>query len=357
MKPFIIPFFLTHQGCPHRCVYCDQRIAGGHREDALSPEAVRRGIEAGLASRRLKPGSLVEAAFFGGTFTMLPRSRQAALLEAAAPYLAEGRVSGIRLSTRPDALAEDQVEFLAERGVRTVEIGAQSMDDKVLAASERGHTSEDVALSAGRVKEAGLRLGLQLLPGLPGEDGASRKNTLKRVLSLEPDDARIYPLLVLKGTPLAELHAKGLYRPFTLSEAVDVCADMFARLTLSGVRVIRMGLQAGPELTAGLAAGPYHPAFGHLVKAETYRRALASVLTMFPSSEAAPALQTAPEDISLALGHRRRNVLELAAEHGLAELTVESDAELSRGNFRWQGCEFSIYGLAASAAGSRNMLE
>lgn len=342
MKPFVVPFFLSHQGCPHRCVYCDQHLAGGRRPERLDAEAVDRGICLALRSPRRRPDSRVEVAFFGGTFTLLPRDRQTELLSAVRPHRERGAVHGIRLSTRPDALDEDEIRFLRVHGVDTVEIGAQTMDDRVLEAAGRGHTALQTREAAVRVKGAGIRLGLQLLPGLPGEDDESRERTLAEVLHLTPDDARIYPLLVLRGTPLADLYRQGRYTPLSVDRAVSLCAGMCGPLTRIGTHIIRLGLQTSPELAAGVLAGPYHPAFGDLVRSEVYRLAVARALALNPPTSDEAVIGVAPEDMSQAVGHGHRNINRLAQASGIRGLRFVADVAVSRGRFRWQGREYGI---------------
>lgn len=343
MPPFIIPFFLTHEGCPHRCLYCDQRRSGGGRAARLDAGEAAGRLEAGLASPRLRPGQRVEAAFYGGTFTALPRSRQRDFLQAARPFLANGRVHGVRVSTRPDALEEDEVVFLKEQGVTAVEIGAPSMDDEVLRRAGRGHSAAEVEAAAGRVRAAGIRLGLQLLPGLPGEDRASLRATLEAVLALSPDEVRLYPALVIMGTGLDRLLLQGAYRPWTLDQAIGLLAWMQVRLTRAGIRVTRVGLQETPELIAGLRAGPHHPALGYLVRSAVYARALARTFRRRPALEKTAVIQVAPADRSEALGSGRSHLKRLSRAFGLDRLRIEADAQLPRSRFRWQGEEYDVY--------------
>lgn len=345
--PFIIPFFLMNRGCPYRCVYCNQLHSVAAPNGRLQAQAVADGIADGLASPRLEPGRRVEAAFYGGTFTNLPLAEQEVLLDAAAVFLKQGRLSGVRVSTRPDALASDQIDFLQSHGVTTIEIGAQSMDDAVLAASGRGHTSGQTREAAGRVKQAGIQLGLQLLPGLPGEDDGSRRKTLEEVIALKPDLARLYPLLVIKGTLLADMFQKGAYQPLSLEKAVAVCADIYRELTDRGVIVMRMGLQEDPKLVESLMAGPYHPAFGDLVLSEIYYRRLFQVLESTPSTDSEMVIRVAPPDLSQALGHRRANITRLA-ERFYRGLEIRAEAGLPRGHFLWQGKEFFTRGEASA---------
>ena len=349
MKHFIIPFFMTHQGCPHQCLYCDQRISGGSRDESVTAQSVKSGLISGLSSTRLRPGMKVEAAFYGGTFTAIRRERQQALLGAVQPFMNSGHVHGIRLSTRPDALSETQIDFLKHMGVTTVEIGAQSMDDRVLAISRRGHTARDSIDAARRVKEAGLNLGLQLLLGLPGEDEASRGVTLEKVLEVSPREVRLYPLLVFKNTPLADWYVRGKYSPLTITEAVKACAMMFKALTRAGISVSRIGLQTSTELTNGFMAGPFHPALGHLVKAEIFYQAMAMAIRNRPPESGEPVLTVSCRDISQAQGHGRSNLTRLSKELGPLNVKFQTDPDQARGRFGWQGEEYSIYDHKASS--------
>ena len=342
--PFIIPFFITHQGCPHRCIYCDQRASGGSREEGVSSGSVVEGIAAGLASPRLQAGRAVEVAFYGGTFTGLPWGRQDELLAAVRPFLEDGRVHGLRLSTRPDALSPEQVEFLARRRVTTVEIGVQSFDDKVLEAAGRGHTAADAEGAAERVREAGLRLGIQLLPGLPGEDDTSRRRTLESTLAARPDDVRIYPLVVIKGTPLADLFAQGLFEPLALDRAVAACAEMTARLTEAGINVIRVGLADQPGLAERIAAGPYHPAFGELVGSELFYQAFCRAAGAEGIPSDAGPIRVSPRDYSQARGHGRSNLRRWQNLFGRAPQVVGDDT-LNRGTLVWGDKKIFVAGI------------
>ena len=272
----------------------------------------------------------VEVGFFGGTFTLLPLDRQAELLGAVRPFLDDGNVHGLRLSTRPDALAPDQVLFLKEHGVTAVEIGAQSMDDEVLRVSRRGHTAEQTLHAAAEVKKAGLRLGLQLLPGLPGETDQSRRHTLERALVTKPDDVRIYPLLVVRGTQLAEMYEAGMYLPLRLPEAVAITAEMFTAFTRIGAKIIRMGLQDGMELNQNVLTGPYHPAFGELVKSHIFLNGLICALeTVMENNPAGPITIYVPSSqLSQALGMKRENLIRLLERFNLPDLKIRPDKGL-----------------------------
>ena len=163
----IIPVFVPHLGCPNDCVFCNQRRISGSLSPA-EPGDVAAAIDRALSLT--PPGTRRQLAFYGGSFTAIPDAEQEALLGAAQPYLERGDIASIRLSTRPDAIDGAVLARLKRHGVETVELGAQSMSDSVLALSGRGHTSADVGEASHAVRAAGFRLILQMMTGLPGSD-------------------------------------------------------------------------------------------------------------------------------------------------------------------------------------------
>jgi histone acetyltransferase (RNA polymerase elongator complex component) len=264
-SPLIIPIFIPHEGCPHRCLFCNQRQISGTAGPPVSAAAVQAEIQTWLDRTTGAGKRNIQIAFYGGSFTALPRARQEELLTATAPFLKSGFVQSLRLSTRPDCLDTEQAAFLKAHQVATVELGVQSMNDQVLAAAQRGHTAADVEQAVAALRQVDLEIGIQLLLGLPDDSRTSLRRTVQQVIALRPDFIRIYPLLVLRGSGLAALHEQGRYAPLGLSKAVILAAFMKERFARAGIRVVRMGLQAGAELEASLLAGPWHPAFGELV--------------------------------------------------------------------------------------------
>ena len=228
----------------------------------------------------LRPSAANEAAFYGGSFTGLPLELQEELLTLTDALLAEGFIGSVRLSTRPDYIDEEHLQLLRQHGVRLVELGVQSLDDRVLAAAERGHTAAQVAPAVALLKRFGFQVGLQLMVGMPEQSFASVQETVRKAIAMQPDVARIYPLLVIKGTPLAADYAAGRFVPLTLEEAVTQAAWAYRELTEAGVNVIRIGLQPDEELCApgNILAGPFHPAMGEMVKSRVLRTEVTSQL-------------------------------------------------------------------------------
>jgi histone acetyltransferase (RNA polymerase elongator complex component) len=332
-RPLVIPVFAPQEGCPHRCVYCDQGTITGVTEPNWSTASLQAHVEAFLARSRRYP---VEVAFYGGSFTLLPATRQAFYLEAVQGLLQQGRVQSLRLSTRPDAVAVQNLGFLHAMGVRTVELGVQSLDDRVLAASARGYSSTAVFQAAGRLRDHGFHLGLQLMPGLPRDDRGTFLETVEETIAIRPDFVRLYPTVVLGGTALERLYRLGSYRPLTLPEAVDLCKEAFLRFSRNGISVIRMGLQTTPSLErpGAIVAGPHHPAFGQLVKSALWYERISPDLVEASRRSDRPLIHVHPSDLADVRGHRNGNVSRWLAELPLPSLGVISSPEIPPGEFR-----------------------
>ena len=265
----ILPIFIPHAGCPHQCVFCNQRTISGQKTAALpgAKAQIQRWLQ------WLRPSKANEAAFYGGSFTGLDMALQKQLLALTDELLEQGIIGSVRLSTRPDYINAEVLSLLREHRVELVELGVQSLDDAVLQKAERGHTVESVYAAHKLLKEYGFKTGIQLMVGMPGQDFASVQDTAARVAQLRPDIARIYPLLVIKDTPLAHSYEQGAFVPLSLEEAVEQSAYLYKTLTQAGIKVIRIGLQPDEELCAAgnIVAGPFHPAMGELVKSRVLR--------------------------------------------------------------------------------------
>ncbi|CAK8723341.1 Radical SAM core domain-containing protein [Candidatus Electronema halotolerans] len=333
---FVIPVFIHHEGCPHRCLFCNQHRISGWKGSPVSTAEVRQEIQTWL-DRRKNSQAAVQVAFYGGSFTALPCDRQQELLQAAAPFLETGQVQSLRLSTRPDCMDAEQADFLKAHRVATVELGAQSMNDVVLTAARRGHTAAATEQAMVVLKQAGLETGIQLLLGLPGDSRTSLRRTVEQVIALRPDFVRLYPLLVLRGSGLAELHRQGQHQPLSLAKAVLLAAFMKERFEHAGIRTVRMGLQAGPELEDSLLAGPWHPAFGELVKSRLMLKQTRKLLAQAKSGQRI-SLRISSRDQSVFRGLKSAN-LERLCQLGLwRDAVLTADPEQPRGTVRLLPC-------------------
>lgn len=249
------------------CSFCNQHTISN--SSAPSPEEVGAMLE--RACEKLPEGT-AEIAFFGGSFTAIGREYMTALLEQAYPYVKSGKVCGIRCSTRPDCIDKEVLNVLKSCGVTSIELGAQSMDDSVLAANQRGHTAEDVRKASALIKEYGFELGLQMMTGLYRSSPEKDLETAEKIAEICPDTVRIYPVVILGGTRLGELYKSGEYKPYSFETAAEICADMLEMFEQKGIRVIKLGLHASETVEGEMLGGFYHPAFREICEGILFRR-------------------------------------------------------------------------------------
>jgi hypothetical protein len=156
-----------------------------------------------------------ESGVYGGTFTALPGDFAERFTAVADEFRKCGLVTRVRCSTRPDAADSGRLTALRGLGLDMVEIGVQTFEAGVLAASGRGHGPGEIFSACRAVREAGLSLGVQLLPGLPGHTPEMFARDVELAATLVPETARIYPCLVAAGTRLAAMSRPGNTRPGT----------------------------------------------------------------------------------------------------------------------------------------------
>ena len=208
MKHYNIPIFISHFGCPNACVFCNQVKING-RETDVTIEDLRNIIDEYL--KILPKDSYKEVAFFGGTFTGISLGKQKEYLEGVKEYLDKGLVQGIRLSTRPDYINKEVLDQLKKYNVTTIELGVQSLDEDVLRKSARYYPIEVVYEASKLIKSYGIDLGIQLMPGLPGSTFETDFETAKKVVKIMPQNARVYPTLIIKDTEMERMYQRGEY--------------------------------------------------------------------------------------------------------------------------------------------------
>ncbi|MFP4070443.1 MAG: elongator complex protein 3 [Desulfovibrionales bacterium] len=279
-KTAIRPVFIPFLGCPSRCVYCSQHLLTG--VGPVSLEECYRTLEHTLRQAQQRAQNPMEIGFFGGTFTSLPDTWIERFLLLARKYSRQGLITRVRCSTRPDAVSRDKLLFLKELGLSMVEFGIQTFDDAVLKNSNRAYSAQAGIAACRLVKECGLALGIQLLPGLPGHSRRQWLLDVSIACDLLPEAVRIYPCLVLQGTVLEQLWKRGEYTPWGLEQTLfGLCLGVHA-FWRQGIRVIRMGVAPEQNLGHHILAGPWHPALGFIVRSRILRtqvRYLAAALS------------------------------------------------------------------------------
>lgn len=305
MKHSNISIFIPHIGCPHKCSFCDQRTISG-AQHAPSGKEVSEICSKALCEAKSPENS--EIAFFGGSFTAVPRDYMLELLEAAKPFIGNGKFRGIRISTRPDYIDGEILDLLKSYGVTAIELGAQSMVNSVLEANERGHTVEDVFNASSLIRSYGFELGLQMMVGLYKSTEKNEFETIDKIIEICPDTVRIYPVVVLKGTKLAELLKSGEYEPFESETVFDICSIALMRFEYKGIKVIKCGLHASEFVERDMVGGFYHPAFREICESLIYKRRTEEFIAYNKPENNIYKIAVNPSCISKAVGHKRSNI-------------------------------------------------
>lgn len=325
MKHGNISVFVPHIGCPNKCSFCNQNTITGEK---VSPtkEDVIKAVETAAAHPKYNPQN-TELAFFGGSFTAIEKSYMCELLNAGYEFVKRGVISGIRVSTRPDAITSEILDILKEKGVTAIELGCQSLDDEVLKLNHRGHTVKDVEKASDLIKQYGFSLGHQMMTGLYGDTDVKAIATAKKIIELGADTVRIYPTLLLKDTYLYSLYKKGEYKPQSLEEATEIVSQLLMIFEESGVNVIRVGLHTVE--VDGFVSGPWHPAFGELVKSKVLLKQVLEIIKDKNIPKGNIEISLPKSKVSAMIGQKRSNVLTLEKMGYKAKIIIgENDMEI-----------------------------
>lgn len=321
MKHYNIPIFIPELACPNRCIYCNQRHISGQLQ-AVKPEEIKQIIEQHLATF-IRP-SEVELAFFGGSFTGIDEKDMLTYLQIVQPYIEQGEIKSIRISTRPDYINEKILDILQQYNVKDIELGAQSLNEEVLAFAKRGHTVRDVENASQLIKSYGFSLGLQMMIGLPLDTVEKSKETAKKILKLGAESTRIYPTLVINNTDLADLYRQNKYKALSLDEAVDWTTEIYKIFSQSSIKILRIGLHPSEALINGteLLAGPFHVSFKELVLTKIWQEKFEKL----PINT--KTILVNPKEINYAIGYNSKNKQLLQKKFPYLKFISDSNVEL-----------------------------
>jgi len=325
----IIPIFLPQRACPQRCIYCNQRLAVGVARSP-SPDEAKENIQRIIDQSE----KCYEVAFYGGSISAMSNDELENYLSAVGAVTPEKRILGIRISTRPDAVSPQTIKLFKRFGVKTVELGVQSLDEEVLSAVRRGHNAQSVYYSTHLLQDAGIAFGHHLMLGLPQQTGESFVSTVERTIELKPDTVRLHPTLVLEETELAEMWRRGDYIPMELETAVENCAWALEVFLSADIKVIRMGVQETDSLRSGVMSGPHHPSFGELVVSLMLRRRIEQAIKKKSPNKRQFSVLVPPQALSLFIGQRRSNIEHFQKDRGW-EVEIKPAPQL-------KGYEFKI---------------
>lgn len=309
-KHYTIPVFIPHKGCRNECVFCNQRKISGV---VVTPtcEEVEEIIQKHLEYiKDKKDDASVEVAFFGGSFTGLNINDQIDYLKVAHKYIELKKVSGIRISTRPDYIKPLILNILKKYGVTTIELGVQSMDNMVLQAAKRGHLNTDTIRASKLIKIWGFNLGHQIMVGLPKSTLISEKQTMESVIKMSPKELRIYPVYVLEDSELYEMYKKGIYKALSIEEAVSRVVEIVKLCQTTNIKIIRLGLQSTDEITSKSSHiyGPVCDNFAEYVMAEIAKEEMEKIiLSKKLESKEEIIFQIPKKFVSIVIGPKKIN--------------------------------------------------
>ena len=333
-KQYIIPIFVPHLGCPNDCIFCNQKSISGQKSNMTKEKA--KEIIVNYLKSIDKENAQIEIAFFGGSFTAIEEERQEELLQVASEFVKSGQVESIRVSTRPDAIDKKILKRLKKYKVKTIELGVQSSNNYILKRINRGHTFEDVKRAAKLIRWNGFRLGVQMMVGLPESTTIDEINTAKELIKLKPKMVRIYPVLVIKNTPLEKELEKGTYKPLTVVQAVEVCKEIVRLFHDKNIDIIRIGLQPTDEISepgsekSEVVAGPYHPAFRQLVESAMWYDSIVGKIKRLNVKVKEVEVTVNPVDANNVIGHKKENVKNLKELYDL-NLVLKQDSKMKQG--------------------------
>lgn len=328
MKRRIIPIFVPHKGCPHDCIFCNQKKITGVSTDVTGTD-VENTIREYL--KTINEDTHIEVAFFGGSFTAIDINIQKELLSVAKGYLENGVIKDIRLSTRPDCINDEILTMLKEYRVTIIELGVQSLDEIVLIDSVRGHSDTDVEFSANLIQKYGFKLGLQMMIGLPSDTEEKSIDTAKKFISLGPDFVRIYPTLVVRDTGLEILLKNNKYKPLNIEQTINLVKKLLVLFYINKINVIRVGLQPTEDIRLGkeVIEGPYHPALRELIESRMYRDYLEYIISQYNVSKNI-VVKVNKKNISKILGNKKSNNVYFKGEYDIMLRTLESNFPLDK---------------------------
>jgi len=309
------------------CSFCNQHIISGAQK-APSPEEVKEICRSALGYS--SDHSESEIAFFGGSFTAIPEDYRNSLLECVQEFIGADGFKGIRISTRPDCINEKILDDLKRYNVTSIELGCQSMSDEVLKMNDRGHDSKCIRRSAFMIKQYGFELGLQMMTGLYGSSPETDIYTAEEIIKLRPDTVRIYPVVILRGTKLAEYFEDGSYEVCSLDDMVGLCSTLIRRFEQENIRIIKCGLHSSETVEEDMTGGYYHPAFRELCESRIFRNILEEALENTDEKEL--QITVGSRYFSKAIGQKRSN-----ADHFRSEgfdLKFVPDSSLGDREFR-----------------------
>ncbi|HOJ42954.1 MAG TPA: radical SAM protein [Syntrophorhabdaceae bacterium] len=310
----LCPVFLPHLGCDRRCIYCDQTVITGTKT-----WDIEKVIRASLP----KTSHKYEVGLFGGNIFGISPSLLKKIFSIFDSY--RENISGFRISTKPVPIKEEIIGILKENNVKIIELGIPVFNDSMLFKLNRGYTVADFYNAYSLLKKEGFDVAIQVMVGLPDETREEVGNTLRHIKGLKPSYIRIYPLVILKDTPLYYAFEKGEFITCDFNEVVLRALYIYLNALSKNIPVVKMGLTDNEIIKDKIAGGFYHPAFGDMVKSEGFYLALTGLFSKY-AIKGKVRVKINKRDESHIIGFKRKNMerwkdMGIYVEREIKELT------------------------------------
>ncbi len=256
--------------CKHACIYCPSSKIAPKSYIGYEP-ATRRARDNNFDSYKQVKTRLMQYEInghntdkcdiivMGGTFLEMPLNYKRKFIKGIYDGLngfiskslkeaikynerAKHRAIGLTIETRPDVCGKKEINEILEYGATKVELGVQTLYNKIYKIIKRGHFVEDVIKATQLLKDSAFKVSYHIMPGLPGSNSKKDLNVFKKLFSnqnFRPDMLKIYPTLVIPGTELYNMYKRGEYRPYSTEEAAEIIAKAFKYIP-KYVRVMRV---------------------------------------------------------------------------------------------------------------------
>ncbi|MEM4361180.1 MAG: tRNA uridine(34) 5-carboxymethylaminomethyl modification radical SAM/GNAT enzyme Elp3 [Candidatus Anstonellaceae archaeon] len=274
--------------CPGQCTYCPQGENAPKSYTGFEP-ATMRAIKSNYSATKQihtrleqyaalgQPNQKCELIIMGGTFLAIPLNyqyefikecydafnfRKSANLEEAKKIneTAIHRVVGLTIETRPDWCKKQHINRMLEFGCTRVELGVQSLDDRILKKVKRGHGQKEIIEATALLKDSAFKVCYHFMPGLYSDRKKDIRMLKKMFLdqNYKPDMLKIYPCLVIENTKLYEEYKRGKFQPIDTQEAVERIG-LATKYFPPWLRVMRMQRDIpANKIVAGVKSGNLH---------------------------------------------------------------------------------------------------
>lgn len=253
----ILPVFLPFTACGNKCIFCDQNAITNTKIETNILQSAINQIEKWFSYS----DKYDEIAFYGGNFGAIDKKNRVEFYNLASRY----GIKNIRFSTRVDTINNDLIEEIDKFKINFVELGVQSLDDKVLRDNIRPYNKSDVFLSIEKLNKV-TNCGIQLMTDMYSQNKFSAISDALLLSELDIKTVRIYPTQVYKNTQLYNLYKLGLYKESNFIDTLLTVTSMYIIFSSKNIKVIRIGLPLEAIDNPDRVAGIYHNSMGDLVK-------------------------------------------------------------------------------------------